>query len=99
MLAINQVSKVCDGGLSPGERTSSDCAQPPVGIAHIEEQDLRLTQPGEVAEPHRVLPIQQVTESGCVAHALPSQCSGINRTQPPIAVTAIIKEHLLLTQT
>src|SRR6266853_6297757 len=72
-------------------------AEPPIVVTGVIEQHLVLTQALKGPDPERAAIINRMPKPFCIARKRPGQISGwIKRAQPPIIVTWVIKENLVL---
>src|SRR6266853_1178570 len=71
-------------------------AEPPIVVTGVIEQHLVLTQALKGPDPERAAIINRMPKPFCIARKRPGQISGcVNRAQPPIVVTGVVKEKII----
>src|SRR6266851_864142 len=99
MVPVEQIAEARGiAHLRPGQRPACNCTQPPITITSVVEEDLIFVQVGEIADPYRVVPIEQIAKSRGIAHLCPGQRPACNCTQPPITITSVVEEDLISIQ-
>src|SRR5579864_5889850 len=94
MLSIKEVPKAAGiANKLPAQFATSNRTQPPASISTVIEQDFSFACASEVTYPNRMLPIEQITKTAGIAKKLPAQLAAGDRTQPPVAVSAVLKQN------
>src|SRR6266851_1355877 len=100
MVPVEQIAEARGiAHLRPGQRPACNCTQPPITITSVVEEDLISIQVGEIADPYRVVSIEQVAKARGITYSLPSQRRARYGAAPTVAVTTIIEQDLGLPRT